>query len=350
MPSRPGRGLSFPSAIRIGTAPRNLARPTIAVAICFLTVLVLIDSRVSKKSEDVTNRLESAAPNESRLLGKRYAALQRLVDTGRLQEAQDGYLEMLAYTPTEQAAKRGLMAVREKLAGGNPALLRRQARAYRLTVTKGQSVPGEHYTSAALALLSEASLLAALEIEGRALAAAASIPTPRASPRRGRTWRPARPVSDEQGPRYFVRVGSVFSLHQAKLIAEHLRQAGFDPTVTRDETGDEEAFRVVSDPVDTRTAERRAAALVELGFATRLQRLPGDMVQIQFGLLMSKSSAEDLARRIRATGYSYAGIVGGGPAYTVVLGPARPAAVEIATKLSKSRYRGLLAITVTQAQ
>jgi hypothetical protein len=84
---------------------------------------------------------------------------------GRLMEAQDAYLEILVVTPDDEGAMRGLAAVRRRLALNDPSLLRRQAEAYGQAASQGVEISGEHYTRAAMALLAEASLRAAEEVE-----------------------------------------------------------------------------------------------------------------------------------------------------------------------------------------
>lgn len=80
-------------------------------------------------------------------------------------EAQDAYLEILLVTPGDEGAMRGLVAIRRRLALNDPALLRRQAEAYGQAAANGVEIPGEHYTRAAMAVLAEASLRAAQDVE-----------------------------------------------------------------------------------------------------------------------------------------------------------------------------------------
>ena len=90
-----------------------------------------------------------------------------LLRTGRFMEAQDAYLEILVSAQGDERAMRGLVAIRRRLSLGDPALLRRQAEAYGQAAATGGEILGVHYTRAAMALLAEASLRAARDIENR---------------------------------------------------------------------------------------------------------------------------------------------------------------------------------------
>ncbi|MGH2359460.1 MAG: hypothetical protein ACRDGM_02820, partial [bacterium] len=88
-----------------------------------------------------------------------------MLRTGRLMEAQDAYLEILVATPGDERAMRGLVAIRRRLSLNDPVLLRRQAEAYGQAAANGVEISGEHYTRAAMAVLAEASLRAARDVE-----------------------------------------------------------------------------------------------------------------------------------------------------------------------------------------
>lgn len=85
---------------------------------------------------------------------------------GRFREAQDEYLGILVSlgSPDDEAAMRGLITARRRLANDDPALLRRQAQSYLRAIEQGVETD-EHYTRRALQVLAQASLAAALEIE-----------------------------------------------------------------------------------------------------------------------------------------------------------------------------------------
>jgi hypothetical protein len=95
------------------------------------------------------------------------AHIAELLRTGRLMEAQDAYLEILVSRRIDEPTMRGLVAIRRRLSLNDPVLLRRQAEAYGEAAANGVEISGEHYTRAAMAVLAEASLRAAQDIENR---------------------------------------------------------------------------------------------------------------------------------------------------------------------------------------
>lgn len=90
-----------------------------------------------------------------------------LLAAGRLMEAQDAYLEILVASPGDLRAMGGLVALRKRLSLGDPDVLRRQAEAYGQAAATGVAISDEHYTKGAMAILAEASLRAAQEIDER---------------------------------------------------------------------------------------------------------------------------------------------------------------------------------------
>lgn len=84
-----------------------------------------------------------------------------------MMEAQDAYLEILVASPGDPRAMGGLVALRKRLSLGDPDVLRRQAEAYGQAAATGVAISGEHYTKGAMAILAEASLRAAQEIDER---------------------------------------------------------------------------------------------------------------------------------------------------------------------------------------
>lgn len=97
---------------------------------------------------------------------ERHETAVRLLEAGRLREAQDEYLTIiLAYRGADDAgAMRGLVAVRRRMANDNPARLRQHALVYRRAIAQKVETD-EHYTSQAMELLAQACELAAKEIE-----------------------------------------------------------------------------------------------------------------------------------------------------------------------------------------
>ena len=110
----------------------------------------------------------AAAPTLPAHIRERHEAARELLEAGRLREAQDEYLTIiLAYRGADDAAAmRGLVTVRRRMANDDPALLRRQAEAYRRAIAQ-KIETDEHYTSPAMEFLAQACLLAAKEIETR---------------------------------------------------------------------------------------------------------------------------------------------------------------------------------------
>lgn len=92
------------------------------------------------------------------------ASAWTLLREGRLQEAQDTFLEILQTQPDRSDLWRGLVTVRTRMARGDPTVLRQQTRMYEGAIRRGGDTK-EYYTPAAMQLLAAASYQAALEIE-----------------------------------------------------------------------------------------------------------------------------------------------------------------------------------------
>ena len=115
--------------------------------------------------------------------------LTQLPDTvAQLRQRQDEYLRVLLGNPADAAAMRGLVAVRRRLAGDDPMVLRRQAAAYQQMITSGAESP-EHYSRQPMELLASASLRAAAAVESeqrnmaqRGTRTAGPLPAPGSSP------------------------------------------------------------------------------------------------------------------------------------------------------------------------
>lgn len=99
-----------------------------------------------------------------------------MLTAGRLREAQEEFLQLLLTNPSHRDAMLGLVTVRRRLAGDDPTSLRRQAAAYQQAIAR-RSETEEHFTVEAMALLAQANLIAAEEIE----AERAKPPTPAAA-------------------------------------------------------------------------------------------------------------------------------------------------------------------------
>ncbi|HLW47344.1 MAG TPA: SPOR domain-containing protein [bacterium] len=116
----------------------------------------------------------------------------KLLDAGRLRDAQDDFLRVLTLDPNRRNSMRGLVAVRRKMAGDNPQVIRQQAAVYQAAMRRGVSTD-EYYTAPALQTLISASLAAAQEVEAQqtpARTAAAGPPPASSVP-------PSKPATDQ---------------------------------------------------------------------------------------------------------------------------------------------------------
>jgi hypothetical protein len=129
-----------------------------------------------------------------------------LPDTvAQLRQRQDEYLGILLDNPTDAVAMRWLVAVRRRLAGDDPVVLRRQATAYQQLITSGAESP-EHYSRKSMEVLASASLRAAAAVEAeqrntaqRATRATGPVPAPGSSPPpKGAITPPALPSTPAQ--------------------------------------------------------------------------------------------------------------------------------------------------------
>jgi cell division septation protein DedD len=109
------------------------------------------------------------------------AAAWKALDGGRLQEAQDGFLRVLSLDPGRNTAMRGLVAVRKRMAGEDPAVIRQQVKVYEDAVARGGTTD-EYYTAAALQALVSASLKAADEVEAQRGRPTPAVLTPASPP------------------------------------------------------------------------------------------------------------------------------------------------------------------------
>ncbi len=335
-----------------------------------------------------TERASAPPPTQDRVTAHPATDWMQLSEK-KLKESQDAYLEMLMAAPNDRSALRGLVLVRRQLAGDDPVILRKQAASYRQAITKGVEIADEHYTSAAMTILADVSMLAANEIESRKKPTSAVVlgtgpPTltrtigPAAEPRRLRASAqralPAtpdtRPVGSEppphqanryqgvrspdlderRGPLYRIEVGPVFSREHATAVTAILKQAGYAPRLSKSNEPGLTNFQVVSEVISRRVGETRANALVELGFRVQTRRVSRDRVQLHFGTFVSRGTAMELTRRIRATGY-WAAVAGGDAAgYVIVLGPHGQPTVDAITGLFMARLRITSPVTVIPAQ
>jgi len=220
------------------------------------------------------------------------ASADRLAARGRLREAQEAYLTVLLVDSGHQAAMRGLVRVVRALAGGDPAVLRRQADQYRRAIAAGLETE-EHYTPAAMELLIRASLRAAGEPVPSARRVSSptvrrptpSPPQPRPPAKRPPAAKPKAtppapapatpaqpPAAAPQQPRpappepipavnpaepfLTVTIGPITSGERASQIAAELTIAGFSARVQRREGG---GYLITLGPYRESEAKRAAS-------------------------------------------------------------------------------------------
>ena len=97
-------------------------------------------------------------------LQEQHAKAWELLRGGHSREAQDAFLGILDFNPGDQDALQGLVAVRRKMAGDDPGVLRRQSAEYKDAIRRGVDT-AEHYTLPAMEALVAASIKAVQEIE-----------------------------------------------------------------------------------------------------------------------------------------------------------------------------------------
>lgn len=343
-----------------------------AVLLIEIVLLVVLFSYLASRQQ-TERAIAPPPPTQGRVTAESATARRQQSEKQRLKEAQDGYLELLVAAPDDRGALRGLVLVRRQLADDDPAILREQAATYRQAIAKAVEIADEHYTSEAMAILAQASMLAANEIERSSTRSSAVVlgsrpPTlvrtmglateprrPRITPQSalpaGRYRGVRSPDLDERrGPRYRIQVGPVLSLEHATAVTAILKQAGYAPRLGKSIEQGLTDFQVVSEVIPRRTGETRAAALAELGFPVQIRRVSNDRVQLHFGTLVSRGNAVELARRIRATGY-WAAVAGGSTAgYIIMLGPHGQPTVDAITRIFMARSRLTSPVTVIPAQ
>ncbi len=326
------------------------------------------------------------------------------LNAGRLREAQEEFLQVLLINPAHGDAMRGLVQVRRRLAGDNPVTLRRQAAAFQQAIARGSETQ-EHFTGPAMAVLAQANIIAAEEIEAeraraRSPGAGASpgappppappsprvqttaAPSPRAqvTPRvaasptvRPTVERTAPPVAqpvptpapatpiptpaprattveqpiDSNEPFLVVRIGPVPDTGRVSEIVTELTVSGYSAGVSRRD--DPLSFQVASEILAREVAERRAQVLAGYGFRSRLIPVAGGLAQLEFGVFQSADAAEALASRIRTRGY-HAGVVReGGAGFLITAGPYRLTVANTIVRLIRSRFGPTLIVSVSAA-
>lgn len=156
------------------------------------------------------------------------------------------------------------------------------------------------------------------------------------------------PVPTEQGPQFMIQVGPIADRDRAAEIVNHLALIGLAAGMLVREEPVPPHFVVISDTVPLAVAERRAAALTQLGFHPQLRTLAGGYAQLRFGAFASQQEADRVARAVRITGFAFAAVVReGGTVYIITLGPLRSESVETVQRALRSRFRGMLPVAVS---
>lgn len=121
----------------------------------------------------------------------------------------------------------------------------------------------------------------------------------------------------EPAAAYVVRIGPMSESNAAEII-RGLEAARYSPK-TEDGQTEPQRFRVVSGPMRPGDAKPLASTLARRGFPSLVRSLPGDRVEVQFGVFSTPGYAEDLAHQIRGQGYSPT-VVREGPTPIITVG------------------------------
>lgn len=369
---RPGRSLLYLVALVFLGAGTAFATYVLAQAMSG-TLLWPRAAETDKPAETVVPRpptpvgAPSTADGETR---KALDAAAALLKTGKLQAAQDRYLDIyFVVSPENPEALNGLVQVRRRAANNNPALLRRQGEAYKAAARRGRD-GADHYTSQALWLLARASYLAIAQMEledqgrvpvvaevpptvsrgagrpGDARSPLASpsnnappvaapqvdMPTPPAPPSQviplspaaapsPSDAAPAQPSPPDSGPQLTARVGPLSESDDAERLAGQVQREGFAARVATETSESPRRYVVVSEPTSRQIANARARSLATLGMRISIVELDGGLVRLLFGTSPQAGEARSLAREIRARGYTAIVVPEGGTLYFVVIGP-----------------------------
>ena len=269
--------------------------------------------------------------NEPGAPGLRYAEAKQLLNAGRPQEAQDAYLALLLVDPVDQEALRGLVAVRRKMAGDDPAKLRRQAAAYEQAITRGTETE-EHYTTEVMEILARACRLSASQIESERGISAQPAPAPRAA------VQPTPPPTPQ--PRVTART------------ARTPKPAATAPQVRRRATP-----RPTRRPVLTPVLRSPATPPPVTITPTRAAPTPQPSLDvnepfflIQIGPISDANRASEIAADLTVAGYAArVSRPGGGSSYFITLGPYRRSVVDTIVKTIRGRFGAGLPVAVTPA-
>lgn len=251
----------FESAHRRGNLRRRTLAVLVGLSLALIVVNLMLTVRVvpwisfqrGTNLDDAPTGPAAASPSiKPSGVRQRLAVAGRMLAVGDLHGAQHGYLMiLLSIAPDDAQAWRGIVMLHRRWAAENPALLRRQARAYRLAIQNGSEMD-EQYTPQALEVLAKAAMLADREIEGtrRRLEVAAS---------RTMHWPPIEA--------YAISVGDFASTATAHRIMHLIRSKGYIVDVAQRGP----VSQVVTPPYRTRRqAEYVVHALARLGLPAKL--------------------------------------------------------------------------------
>ena len=272
----------------------------------------------------------SPPPGQAGTSGIRYAEARQLAKAGRLQEAQDAYLALLLVDPADQAALRGLVTVRRRLAGDDPAVLRRQAVAYEQAIARGTETE-EHYTTEVMEILARACRLAASQIESERGISAQPAPAPRVTVRPTAPPTPQPPAARpaQRTPRPRATASPV------------RRPATPRPTPRPTATP---APRVQTPPPVVRTP-------------TPVPATPQPSLDVNepffvitIGPISDANRASEISADLTVAGYAArVNRPAGGSNYFITLGPYRQSVVDAIVKTIRARFGAGLPVAVTPA-
>lgn len=261
-----------------------------------------------------------AAPADAAASG---AAWQDLT-AGRAKEAQDAFLGILVFNPSNEEAMRGLIAARRRLTKDDPAALRRQAEQYRMAVAQGSETE-EHYSARSMEFLATASLTAANQIAAeRSRRAAITLPkqTKVTPPQRvaptAAAMKPAPPPRQPETPR--SRAPTAGSRGSGTDTKRPARTPGERPApVERRQQGP--AAVAPSPPPEPTLDENEPFSLMSVGPIRRRARASEIVGHLTLAGYAARMSQKD----------------GSGP-YLITLGPYRRSAVQVITQIIQSRF------------
>ncbi len=247
---------------------------------------------------------------------------KKLTAAGRLREAQELFLQVLLVNPDDREAMRGLVDVRRRMAGKDAAVLRRQAKTYRLAIAQGIETE-EHYTAVAMDLLATASLLAVGDLEDSTV----KTPTQSVRPK-------PEPTTIKRQP-----------------LPPNTQAASKQTPTTKPERSSQRKPR---DVVRREVVRRQRATLPPAKPAPLAQpasepETPVDVnepfVTITVGPISSGAQASSITTELTVAGY-VARIRRGGADYFITLGPYRRSVAErIATRI-RSRFGQGVAVSL----